>query len=347
MKIIKNTHKLEHFSSKIINQYFEDMRMGVFDIETMGLNPSRCPIILTGFMVISPNGDCTVTQYFADTPEDERLILEYLKKDFEAVDYVLTYNGKHFDLPFVEKRAAILGMDGFDFNFYNMDLYLILNGHSQLKYLIKNLRQKTVEEYMGLQAAREDEISGAESVSLYEAFLMCQNDDEKKALREKILLHNHDDLIQLYKLMPILRSTDIHKAFNSLGFPVKGHSGWPYMNLTSVKVSYTGLTLLGRYYGEPFSYMSYDTFTDNFSCEFNTENRFSFKIRTERHKGNTFINLKLYFDDYEDFKIYPNYVNDFLFISGGSNINALEINMFAKKFLQRFMDENICPLMVL
>lgn len=347
MKIIKNTHKIEAFSSKILSEYFGNMRIGVFDIETLGLNPSRCPMVLAGILVKLPNGDFEVTQYFADTPDDEKLILEHLQTEFQNIDYLFTYNGRHFDLPFVEKRASLYGLDGFGRNIYNLDLYLVLNGHSQLRYLIKDLKQKSIEEYMGLSHSRDDAISGADSIKLYEAFLCCQDSNEKKRLQEKILLHNHDDLIQLYKLLPIVKGIDIHKAFNQLGFPVKGRSGWPNLNLNFSKISYMGLTLAGTYYGEPFSYMSYDTFADNFSCEFNLDNQFNFRLHTERHKGNTFINLKTYFEDYKEFKMYPNYINDFLFISNGSNVNPLEINMFSKRFLEKFMEDTVCPLATL
>ena len=46
----------------------------------------------------------------------------------------------------------------------------MLNGHSPIKRFVPNLKQKTVENYMGLWQSRDDEISGAESVELYNVY---------------------------------------------------------------------------------------------------------------------------------------------------------------------------------
>jgi hypothetical protein len=347
MKIIKNTHQLATFSSKILANYTGSMKLGVFDIETLGLNSAYAPVILVGLMTVDSDGKAEVMQYFAETPEDEKFILENLRDDFKKFDFLLTYNGKHFDMPFIEKRAKKLGVNGFDFSIYNLDLYLVLNGYSQLKSITKNLKQKTVEQYMGLASIREDTISGADSVKLYYDFLACEDVLEKINLEEKILLHNHDDLIQLYQLMPILKEVDLHKAFNGLGFPIPSLSGWPSLTLTYIKVTNAALTLKGKYGGEPFLFTSYDNFDRNYSCDFREYKTFEFKLHINRHKGNIFLNLPAYFDDYEDMKKYPNYINNFLFISDGKNSNALEINMFVKKFMEKFMEENICPKEVL
>ena len=93
--------------------------------------------------------------------------------------------------------------------------------------------------------------------------------------------------------------------------------------------------------------MSYDTFSDNFSCKFDDDKSFEFNLRIERHKGNIFANLKMYFDDYEDLKVYPHYLKDFLLLSKGGVHNSLEVNMFVRKFLIKFMNDHVCPLMLL
>ena len=43
MKIYDYTHKAEYFDSKILRRYLGDMRLGVFDIETLGLYPETKP----------------------------------------------------------------------------------------------------------------------------------------------------------------------------------------------------------------------------------------------------------------------------------------------------------------
>ena len=105
MKTITKTHEVPCFKSNLMEQYFHNMRIGVFDIETMGLSPEHSPLILSGMLTVEPDGRCLVTQHFAESYDDEVLILETLRRDFDNVDFLLTYNGKSFDLPFIEKRA--------------------------------------------------------------------------------------------------------------------------------------------------------------------------------------------------------------------------------------------------
>ena len=346
MKIIQDECLIKEFDSGLISRYLGGMSLGVFDIETLGLNPQYCPIVLAGFLEPDAGGACRITQYFAEVPEDESLIIKRIQDDLSRVDYILTYNGRHFDIPFVEKRAEKLGVPG-PFSVYDLDLYMVLNGYSQVKFFMKNLRQKTVERFMGLDIGRDDMISGAESIELYERFIRCENPDERSMIQNKILLHNHDDIIQLYKIMPILMQTDIHRAFYSLGFPVKGVSGWPTLCVSSIRTGTWGISVSGIYGGEGFSYMAYDSFTEHFSCEFREDNHFKFDFRTERHKGNVFLNLRLYLDDLEKFRNYPHFINGFLHVTDGRSAHYMEINTFVREFLKKFMEDTVCPLMIL
>ena len=344
MKTIIENHKIPYFDSKQFRMYYEDMRLGVFDIETLGLNPSYCPMILAGFMVVNGDGSVMLKQHFAETPEEEPLLLAKLAEDFTEVDYVLTYNGKHFDIPFVEKRSQRCRFKSTMWNIHNLDLYLVLNGHSDLKHQLKNLKQKTVEEYMGLVKSRDDLITGAESVKLYEEFVSCQDASPKAELEKKILLHNHDDLLQLYQLLPVLKKSDIHKAMYSLGFPIKGLNGWPTLNIYKIKISNTSLVIEGKYSGTEFSYMSYETFGKSYSCRFNDDNTFTFSLNIIKHKGNLFIHLPYFLADYEELTKFPNYTDDFIIAVHDGKINHMEVNSFIKSFFREFMNETSCPI---
>lgn len=344
MKKICRTHTVSVYSSKQLNNYLGDMRIGVFDIETLGLNSLSSPMILAGFMSFDENDQCRITQYFAESLEDEREILTSLREDFSKVDYILTFNGKHFDMPFVAKRASIHRVKDIELGIYNLDLYLVLNGHSDVKHTLENLKQKTVEKYMGLSDGREDGITGAESIMLYEAYLECDDLQEKQRLEDIILLHNHDDLLQLAQLLPIMKQVNVHKAFNALGFPIKGKNNWPTLNIASIKRSNSGLNIKGFYLGNPLSYIAFERVDSPFSCEFKEDKTFSFTLRTDRHKGNVFINLPAYFSNYDQFKKYPNFIKNFLFISNSTSTNYLEINMFVKEFFEQFMDNTVYPL---
>lgn len=339
MKVYEYHHKAEYFSSKILDRYFPDMRLGIFDIETMGLSPSRAECILAGLMTVAPDGSCTMRQYFAESLREEKQLLTRLLADLNRFDYLLTYNGKHFDLPFITKRAELLGLSDFRIRPYNLDLYLCLNGHSEIRKLLPSLKQKSVEEYMGLAPQRGDEISGKESIALYQAFLNAFDEAEKKDLRNKILLHNHDDILQLYKILPVILQTDIHKALSALGFPVAGQNGWPQLNLSFCKCADGALLLSGTYSEEPFFFSSYQTADRPYDCHFYADGSFELALPVQQYKGNAFCNVRACFGDVSVFEEYPGYVNGFLILTQQQKPNYLEINMLARQILKKFMED--------
>ena len=166
MKIITSTHKVPYFSSRILDQYFKDLKMGIFDIETLGLSPQFAPLILAGFMTVEKDGSCQITQYFAETPGDERYILEYLREDFDRVDYLLTYNGKHFDLPFVRKRAERQSVPSPDCDIYNMDA--LAHAHINVKMIDQGSSELNI-----IVGVRHDDFKNAIK-ALYEIFVLTQ-----------------------------------------------------------------------------------------------------------------------------------------------------------------------------
>lgn len=347
MKIVSNKHKIELYDSKLFNGYFDDQRIAVFDIETLGLSPMYQPVILIGLMTVDINGNAEVTQYFAETPMDEKLIIQMLDENLDNCDYVLTYNGKHFDIPYIEKRSKILGYDFRNAGIFNLDLYLIINGYSNIKSVTGSLSQKSVEKYMGFSEERADEISGGESVLLYENYLL-ESDPKKKAfLENKILLHNHDDLLQLYKLLPVLKQCKLHKAFFKTGFPIKGISGWPNLVLKSSKIAMGKLVIEGVT-KETIRYSSFPSFDANYYSNF-AGNEFTFEIPLIKYKGNLFIKLSEFLDQWDDFSKYPKFVDDYILAKATSENDPsyLELNRFAKELLTKFMGDNISPAAVL
>ena len=93
MKKIQYNHKLEYFSSGLWERYFGGMSFCVFDIETLGLSPAFCPVVLAGVMTVGSSGDCLLTQYFAETPEEEKELLLTLADYLNRFDLIVTYNG--------------------------------------------------------------------------------------------------------------------------------------------------------------------------------------------------------------------------------------------------------------
>ena len=75
----------------------------VFDIETTGLSPKYCKVILIGIMY-NLNNKSIIKQFFAENEDDEnKLLLEFINeiKNFENH---ITFNGLTFDIPFLNSR---------------------------------------------------------------------------------------------------------------------------------------------------------------------------------------------------------------------------------------------------
>lgn len=171
----------------------------VFDIETTGLSPKFCKVILIG-VLFNKDNKTIIKQYFAQTEDDEKDLLLAFINDINAFDTHITFNGLAFDIPFLNSR----------FNKYNIDFELnknddidILNIVRPFKGLLSlsDCKLKTIEKYIGI--SREDTISGKESVKLYKEFVSSKSND----LKNKILLHNYEDIYYLgylYKIKDLL-----------------------------------------------------------------------------------------------------------------------------------------------
>ena len=342
MKTIEYKHRLEYFSSGLWERYFGGMSFCIFDIETLGLNPSFCSVILAGVMVVDESGDCLLTQYFAEAPEDERELLLVLENYLNRFDFIVTYNGRHFDVPFIKKRAPACGLTDFSVKPYNLDLYLIINGHSPFRRMLKSLRQSSIEEYMGLSKGRLDEISGKESVELYYEYLNCPDSMLKSELMKKILLHNHDDLVQLYRILPVIKQTDMHGAMFSLGFPAKGQGGWPNPAIKKIALSQRMLTVSGALPESCCEYTPYSCFSSAampFECSIAMDGSFNLSLPVMKNKGAAFVNIREILGETSALEILGGHVNGFLILSQDNKRNSQEINMLTRQLILKSMSE--------
>ncbi len=165
------------------------------DIETTGLSSKYNQVILIGALCLE--GDKVyITQFFAEHTREELELLTVFERFLNKFEYIITYNGTSFDLPFLKKR----------FTHYNIDHSIDLISHLDLLKLVRknkeilnleNCKLKTVEKSLNIY--REDTISGRESVSLYKDYESTKDVSKKKI----ILKHNYDDIFYLPKLLSI------------------------------------------------------------------------------------------------------------------------------------------------
>ncbi len=82
-------------------------RMLFMDIETTGLSSS--PLFLIGIMVWS-SGAFRIEQFLARHYGEERPVLRAFREACTARDFLVTFNGKSFDLPYIRARSAATGL---------------------------------------------------------------------------------------------------------------------------------------------------------------------------------------------------------------------------------------------
>ncbi|MDO4553027.1 MAG: ribonuclease H-like domain-containing protein [Bacillota bacterium] len=214
MEILTERREEAFYRSAAFLSYFENARLGVLDIETTGLSPGAGRVVLAGLLT-PEKGGLSLRQYFSSHRDSEGALLNAVAEEIRKLDAVITYNGDSFDLPFLRERAERRGLS-FPEGFHSLDLYQIFHRHSPFREFLPDLKQKTLERFAGLSPDRLDEIDGKKSVELYYAY--CRRRDP--SLKEKILLHNRDDVLQLARLLRLLDKLDLHEILYARGFPV-------------------------------------------------------------------------------------------------------------------------------
>lgn len=182
--------------TKVLDEYIDiPSNSYVFDIETTGLSPKFCKVILIGILY-NENNKTIIKQFFANTEDDEeKLLLSFFDK-VKNFDNHITFNGITFDIPFLNARLVKYNIDFKLHTKDDMDILRFIKPFKE-KLSLSDCRLKTVEKYLGIY--REDTISGKESVQLYKEYALNQCDD----LKEVILLHNYEDIYYLGKIYKI------------------------------------------------------------------------------------------------------------------------------------------------
>lgn len=330
---IDEAYPWEKYSSKAFDTYFGGCNICVLDIETTGLSPGTACFILGGLLSFGAGGEARLKQYFAEGIDEERLLLKEYIEEVSNYDVLLTYNGKNFDIPFLLARADKHELDIFDMP-HNLDLYLILNGHSSLRKFLPNLKQKTVEDFMGLWPYRADKISGADSANLYlEYQYKRETYQDAEGYVGPMLLHNKDDVLQLGKLLPVLEKVDFHRAMFTLGFPVT--SSGKKLSVKNIKFDGAHLKVSGVQKNAPLNFISYGAGAGDCFVKFEKKNSsFELCFPVLRKSGAVIIDLlKLPVETGDELSAFPNFENGYLVLKNKNEVMHMEVNCFVKNFL--------------
>lgn len=308
--------------------YFGGLRIGILDIETTGLDRWKNEFILGGLYDVSEG---LLHQVFAENVGEEEEALRAFVQLMEGVDVVATYNGARFDMPFLYERAS--RYEGVEMPLpYDLDIYRVVRDHSPLKRLLPNLRQKTVEAYMGLWHSRTDEISGEESVYLYREYERTAD----PALEEKILLHNRDDVEQLSRLLKVIDKCDFHEAMYNMGFPVK--AGRRLLTVKDIRIGRNGFLIEGTQNRDGANFRCYEL--DGYDVEAlfdRSRGTFSIRMPLNWNRGLVVMDIRAAGLDEREFAAYPECGSGFLVIRGERDIRHRECNHLIRAYLNKLV----------
>ncbi len=172
-------------------------RMLFLDIETCGL--SAAPVFLVGLCMVGDR-DLVLRQLFARDYSEERALLEELARLAREFDFLVTFNGKSFDVPFLRDRATHHRM-GFSLELPHLDLLWM--ARRRWKHMLPDCRLKTLEWHV-LRRRRAGDVSGAEIPGLYHDFV-------KRGQPHRLLPvfhHNLLDVVAMAELIPPLFDPD-------------------------------------------------------------------------------------------------------------------------------------------
>lgn len=204
MKMFKYEDKLEERFS-LARKYCTKNDL-FLDIETTGFSREHCKIYLVSLAYLEKN-IIHISQFLSDSDYDEKELLLNVFSYANDFDSVVTYNGKAFDIPFLNDRARFLSVDSPLNEKKEKDLYITAKN---LHFLYDGigLKLKSIEKFLGIN--RKDTFGGGELIEVYKKYinlskLNSENDpflsERIQDLQNELLLHNYEDVKNLVPLM--------------------------------------------------------------------------------------------------------------------------------------------------
>lgn len=180
-----------------------------FDIETTGFSGDTSNLYLIGCTYYR-DGGWNMIQWFVDTRDSEPQVLEAFFRFLRDFKILVHFNGDGFDIPYLLKRCARLGVSGSFDGVASLDIYKKARPLKRLLGL-DSLKQKAIEQFLGV--TRTDVFSGGELIEVYREYL--RSGDQR--LLRLLILHNEDDLKGMPSILPILNYTDFLDGPLTLG----------------------------------------------------------------------------------------------------------------------------------
>lgn len=161
-----------------------------FDIETLGM--AHSPIILFGCGEYT-SSSLKVTQYLARNVVEELPALISTTNHFKTGSHVVSYNGKVFDLPYLNDRLSYYGERTI---WPELHFDLLFTTRKMFGDILPNCCLGTVEEYL-LNLPRENDIPGYLVPKYYQRWLRTRDAN----ILKPVIKHNEADVAHLATLL--------------------------------------------------------------------------------------------------------------------------------------------------
>jgi uncharacterized protein YprB with RNaseH-like and TPR domain len=176
---------------------FGHRRVLYLDIETCGL--LAAPVFLVGLCMVGDR-NLVLRQLFARDYAEERALLTELRRLALEHDFLVTFNGKAFDVPFLRDRAIHHRLDP-PIDLPHLDLLWM--ARRRWKELLPDCRLKTIEWHV-LRRRRAGDVGGAEIPGLYHDYV--KRGEAHRLL--PVFHHNLLDVVAMAELTPVIFDPD-------------------------------------------------------------------------------------------------------------------------------------------
>lgn len=175
------------------------------DIESTGLWPSQ-PLFLIGLLYWNGR-EMTVQQFLARHYREEKALLEAVFRRLKAFRAIVTFNGKRFDIPYMEGRSVEHRL----FHRYpHFQVDLLHHARRHFSAVLPDCRLATLEERI-LGAGRQEDIPGHLIPETYHRFVRTGNPN----LIMPVINHNKTDLISMARLFNLVEDAPGCTAYSS------------------------------------------------------------------------------------------------------------------------------------
>lgn len=201
MQTFDQTQPLRDRALDVLSAFCPDRneRFCFFDIETTGLSPNVSSLYLIGVLWYDADSGLFHTkQWFADDYISEKDIIHAFTQFLADFTTLVHYNGSGFDIPYIEKKCRKLDLPSPFLHIKSFDVFREIRALKPF-FHTPDLKLSSVEKLVGF--VRTDRLSGRDCIQVYSDFMQkkyFRDKEEMEAARQKLLLHNREDLTGTY-----------------------------------------------------------------------------------------------------------------------------------------------------